>query len=86
MSDRIYDGYLLCGDSHAVQAMGISIATGANLDNELASERIALSMDARIPANCAGYVRDLVSGLGSRTWKIDRLKMLARHVPISMPS
>ena len=82
---KIYDGYLLCGDSHAVADSGIGDMNAEPLDFAIALERLQLSLDSLIPREATGYVTDICSGLGTREMKLDRLTRLARYVEIVLP-
>jgi len=83
MTTKIYDGYLLSGDTQAVESLGILV--GGNPASEIVTERLALSVDARIPRNAVGYIDDLCNERLTRAVRLDRLRMLSRFVEIVMP-
>ena len=83
MTTKIYDGYLLAGDTQAVESMGLLVE--GNPTNEIVTERLALSLDQRIPRSAIGYIDDLCNEQSSRTVRMDRLRMLSRFVEIVMP-
>ena len=83
MTTKIYDGYLLSGDTQAVESLGILV--GGNPASEIFTERLALCLDARIPRSAIGYIDDLCNERSTRTIRLDRLRMLSRFVEIVMP-
>ena len=83
MTTKIYDGYLLAGDTQAVEGMGILV--GGNATSEISAERLALSLDERIPRNAIGYIDDICNEHSTRSVRLDRLRMLSRFVEIVMP-
>ena len=84
MTTKIYDGYLLAGDTQAVEGMGILV--GGNATSEISAERLALSLDERIPRNAIGYIDDICNEHSARSVRLDRLRMLSRFVEIVMPN
>lgn len=49
-------------------------------DKDTTAERLALTMDARIPAECIGYVTQLCSSVATRVVQLDAARMLSRFV------
>ena len=49
-------------------------------DADTTTERLALTMDTRIPANCIGYVSQLCSPQATRAVQLDAARMLSRFV------
>ena len=84
MTTKIYDGYLLAGDTQAVEGLGILV--GGNATSEISAERLALSLDERIPRNAIGYIDDICNEHSARSVRLDRLRMLSRFVEIVMPN
>ena len=84
MTTKIYDGYLFAGDTQAVESMGLLV--GGNPASEIDTERLALSLDERIPRSAIGYIDDLCNERSTRTIRLDRLRMLSRFVEVVMPS
>ncbi len=75
MSTRsYYDGYLLAG-----------ILLGNDPPMQVALERLALSLDERIPSTAIGYIDDLCNDHSTRSVKMDRLRQLSKFVKIVMP-
>jgi len=83
MTTTIYDGYLLAGDTQAVESMGFLV--GGNPTSQIVTERLALSLDTRIPRSAIGYIDDLCNERSTRTIRLDRLRMLSRYVQIVTP-
>ena len=83
MATKIYDGYLLAGDTQAVESLGILV--GGNPASEISTERLALSLDERIPRSAIGYIDDICNERSIRTIRLDRLRMLSRYVQIVLP-
>ena len=49
-------------------------------DSDTAAERLALTLDARIPSNCIGYVAQLCDPAATRAVQLDAARMLSRFV------
>ena len=84
MTTKIYDGYLLAGDTQAVEGMGLLV--GGNPTSEIVTERLALSLDQRIPRSAIGSIDDICNERSTRAVRLDRLRMLSRYVQIVLPT
>ena len=84
MTTKIYDGYLLAGDTQAVEGMGLLV--GGNPTSEIVTERLSLSLDQRIPRSAIGYIDDICNERSTRAVRLDRLRMLSQYVQIVLPT
>ena len=75
MTTKFYDGYLLAG-----------ILLGDDPAMQVVKERLALSLDNRIPRSAIGYIDDLCNEHSTRAVKMDRLRQLSKFVKIVMPN